>query len=361
MHVDALVPKGLPIISSGGLLAVVLYRHWITGLGCAGCETPGRLATPNLCLAGGEHEIISNRSGVACSAVKLRRCALAGEVVTYYYTDAQGTPLATTDAQGNITSTADYRPYAGQALGQSSGGPGYTGHEYDADTDLIYMQSRYYDPEVGRFLGVDSARQMPGSVYRFNEFSYANNNPLINIDPDGRQSTEDYNRAASCPVPCSLVRDSDGTFLVVPTVAAGKSAAAISIGKSMSSLDQASRSQLASGADAAQAGMDASSIATIPAVPVSAGFAMTGEVFGALAFVLDPTAERGLNVASMGLSRMAKYVTKGSHSMTTVVDLVERDSQLSDIEKATKDEKEEEYRQKQETQHDDVGHNQLNN
>ncbi|HEV7777737.1 MAG TPA: RHS repeat-associated core domain-containing protein, partial [Luteibacter sp.] len=50
------------------------------------------------------------------------------EQVKYYYTDAQGTVLATTDAQGNIFSTNDYRPYGLLALGQSQDGPGYTGH-----------------------------------------------------------------------------------------------------------------------------------------------------------------------------------------------------------------------------------------
>lgn len=58
-------------------------------------------------------------------------CAAAGaqqKTVTYYYTDPQGTPLAETDADGNITATFDYRPYGSESLGQASGGPGYTGH-----------------------------------------------------------------------------------------------------------------------------------------------------------------------------------------------------------------------------------------
>ncbi|TCV92715.1 hypothetical protein EC912_10653 [Luteibacter rhizovicinus] len=33
------------------------------------------------------------------------------EIVTYVYTDSQGTPLAETDANGNITATFDYRPH----------------------------------------------------------------------------------------------------------------------------------------------------------------------------------------------------------------------------------------------------------
>mgnify|MGYP001046769125 CR=1 FL=1 len=113
--------------------------------------------------------------------------------VTYVYTDAQGTPLAEADASGNITATFDYAPYGSQALGTPPSGPGYTGHVNDPDTGLVYMQARYYDPAVGRFLSVDPMGPTPGNGFGFNRYSYANNNPYRYIDPDGRQSYEDLN------------------------------------------------------------------------------------------------------------------------------------------------------------------------
>jgi RHS repeat-associated protein len=120
-------------------------------------------------------------------------CGTSGatEVVTYYYTDAQGTPLATADAQGNITSTADYRPYGVQALGQSYDGPGYTGHVNDADTGFVYMQARYYDPENGRFVSVDPSGVVSGDVKLFNRYMYVDGNPVSGTDPDGRISELD--------------------------------------------------------------------------------------------------------------------------------------------------------------------------
>lgn len=120
----------------------------------------------------------------------------AAETVTYYYTSPQGTVLATADSAGNVLSSADYRPYGSQALGQSADGPGYTGHVNDADTGLVYMQARFYDPTVGRFLSVDPARGDPGNTEALNRFAYANNNPVKNVDPDGRQSVplEAYTR-----------------------------------------------------------------------------------------------------------------------------------------------------------------------
>jgi RHS repeat-associated protein len=109
--------------------------------------------------------------------------------VTYYYTDPQGTPLAEADAQGNITATFDYRPYGSQALGTPPKGPGYTGHVNDPDTGLVYMQARYYDPVVGRFLSADPVPPEAGNAFNLGRYSYANNNPLRFIDPDGKSVT----------------------------------------------------------------------------------------------------------------------------------------------------------------------------
>ena len=111
--------------------------------------------------------------------------------VTYVYTDPQGTPLAEADVNGNITATFDYAPYGSIALGTAPNGPGYTGHVNDPDTQLVYMQARYYDPAVGRFLSVDPVGPAAGNAFKFNRFAYANNNPIVNMDPDGRDSDDD--------------------------------------------------------------------------------------------------------------------------------------------------------------------------
>lgn len=108
--------------------------------------------------------------------------------VTYVYTDAQGTPIAEADANGNITATFDYRPYGRQALGSPPVGPGYTGHVNDPDTGLIYMQARYYDVSSGHFLSPDPIAPSTGNLFNFGRYVYANNNPVLNVDPDGRQT-----------------------------------------------------------------------------------------------------------------------------------------------------------------------------
>jgi RHS repeat-associated protein len=117
--------------------------------------------------------------------------------VTYVYTDPQGTPLAEADASGNITATFEYTPYGTYAPtgtsnpGPTPNGPGYTGHVNDPETDLVYMQARYYDPVTGRFLGTDPTPPTSGNSFSFNRFVYASNNPIGNVDPDGKQSTFD--------------------------------------------------------------------------------------------------------------------------------------------------------------------------
>lgn len=108
--------------------------------------------------------------------------------VTYVYTDPQGTPLAEADANGNVTATFDYKPYGSQAFGLPVNGPGYTGHVKDQDTGLVYMQARYYDPVVGRFLSVDPLSPSAGDINSFSRYLYVKGNPVRNVDPDGRQS-----------------------------------------------------------------------------------------------------------------------------------------------------------------------------
>lgn len=108
--------------------------------------------------------------------------------VTYVYTDPQGTPLAEADANGNITARFEYTPYGVSvpSMGAAPNGVGYTGHVNDPESGLVYMQARYYDPVVGRFLSVDPVGPHASNVFNINRYNYANNNPYKYIDPDGR-------------------------------------------------------------------------------------------------------------------------------------------------------------------------------
>ena len=114
--------------------------------------------------------------------------ASAGDTVYYYYTDSLHSAVAVTDAHGNVLERTYYAPY-GQVLNRDlRDGPGYTGHEEDPETGLVYMQQRYYCPECGRFLSVDPIGVDPTSGGNFNRYEYANDNPYRYTDPDGRET-----------------------------------------------------------------------------------------------------------------------------------------------------------------------------
>ena len=110
------------------------------------------------------------------------------QTVTYFHNDAAGTPLLATDAAGAVVWKESYQPYGGKlnnqpaALGNQIG---FAGKPYDNASGLAYAGARYYDPVLGRFMGVDPAAVEPGSVHGFNRYAYANNNPYKYVDPDG--------------------------------------------------------------------------------------------------------------------------------------------------------------------------------
>jgi len=87
-----------------------------------------------------------------------------------------------------VTKRYTYEPYGAPANGTYEQGPGYTGHVTDALTGLSYMQQRYYDPTIGRFLSIDPVGVSPINGLNFNRYWYANNNPYRYTDPDGRNA-----------------------------------------------------------------------------------------------------------------------------------------------------------------------------
>jgi RHS repeat-associated protein len=108
-----------------------------------------------------------------------------GSGVQYQHTDALGSPIARTNASKAIISRTRYEPYGGIHIGASPT-LGYTGHAYDSDTGLTYMQQRYQDPLAGRFLSIDPVTTDANTGGSFNRYAYANDSPYKYVDPDGR-------------------------------------------------------------------------------------------------------------------------------------------------------------------------------
>ncbi len=110
--------------------------------------------------------------------------------VSYYVTDVRGSVVAIVDESGNIThkyqydefgkvtqkEEADYNPF--QYVGKY-------GVMYLSD-NLYYMRARHYDPTIGRFLSEDP-------IWSTNLYPYADNNPIMGIDPKGKRMEYTYN------------------------------------------------------------------------------------------------------------------------------------------------------------------------
>src|SRR5690606_21183330 len=86
--------------------------------------------------------------------------AQAGKITRYVHTDHLGSVSAKTDSTGVVMMRRSFTPY-GENEQAETDGPGYTGHYSDTGSGLVYMQQRYYDPEIGRFLSVDPVTFSP--------------------------------------------------------------------------------------------------------------------------------------------------------------------------------------------------------
>jgi RHS repeat-associated protein len=107
--------------------------------------------------------------------------------VTYVHTDMLGSPVAKTNAARTVTGRTRYEPYGATVAGSTNPTAiGFTGHVNDADTGLVYMQQRYMDPIIGRFLSVDPVTTDAITGGHFNRYTYADNKPYKYVDPDGR-------------------------------------------------------------------------------------------------------------------------------------------------------------------------------
>ena len=49
---------------------------------------------------------------------------------------------------------------------------------------MSYLGARYYNPHLGRFMGLDPKEVNPEDVHSFNRYAYANNNPYKFVDSE---------------------------------------------------------------------------------------------------------------------------------------------------------------------------------
>ena len=109
--------------------------------------------------------------------------------------DQQGDVVRMEDANGNVLASYSYDPW-GKIISATGSlaeiNPlRYRGYVYDQETGFYYLQSRYYDPAISRFLNADGyAVTGEGGVLGYNMFAYCNNDPVNKSDTDGSRPVE---------------------------------------------------------------------------------------------------------------------------------------------------------------------------
>jgi RHS repeat-associated protein len=120
----------------------------------------------------------------------------AGGVKTWYHSDRLGSTRLITGATGTEARDYDYLPFGAQSsTGSAANERTFTGHVRDDSTGLLYMNARYQDPTVGRFVSPDTEIPDLDEPQDINRYSYVRNNPVNNVDVTG-------NAPAGCNAAC---------------------------------------------------------------------------------------------------------------------------------------------------------------
>ncbi len=102
---------------------------------------------------------------------------------TYLHHDQQGSIRMLSNKEGSVQGKRTYDAYGNMVehTGSATSPLGYDGQYTDADTGLIYLRARSYDPGTGEFLSVDPLETVTGEPY-----IYVGDDPLDQSDPSGR-------------------------------------------------------------------------------------------------------------------------------------------------------------------------------
>ncbi len=112
----------------------------------------------------------------------------------FYIRDLLGNIVKLVDEDGNIIVEYSYDSYGNiTSIDDTSAGDvislinpyTYRGYRYDREINMYYLNSRYYNPEIGRFINADGLIGEVGNLQTHNMYAYCANNPVMFTDPSG--------------------------------------------------------------------------------------------------------------------------------------------------------------------------------
>ena len=123
------------------------------------------------------------------------------DVQYFYITNQSGDVIAVTDKNGDAIGEYEYDEWGNilRAIGTSKSNQAvlnanplrYRGYYYDTETGYYYLQSRYYDSSICRFINADDYNYIDkDTVNGSNLFVYCNNDAINCIDPTGFYRTD---------------------------------------------------------------------------------------------------------------------------------------------------------------------------
>ena len=137
-------------------------------------------ATPFYVSTNAQGDVLSIHTGSGVKVAQYDYDAWGNATVMVVTTDADGKYVYTTvtdeSAPGHISTLNPIR---------------YRGYYYDEDLELYYLQSRYYDSEIGRFINSDNITDSGAGVLGYNTYLYCGNNPVNSSDPSGHWLIKD--------------------------------------------------------------------------------------------------------------------------------------------------------------------------
>jgi RHS repeat-associated protein len=95
-----------------------------------------------------------------------------------------------TNPQGQVVERHDYDPFGKPLTPPQHDGTLWQGQRLDHDSGLVYMNARYYDPELGRFASPDSIVPDPYRPQSLDRYAYAENDWANYTDPSGHMKMQ---------------------------------------------------------------------------------------------------------------------------------------------------------------------------